>query len=122
TILGYVLGVEAPRHGKIHLDGAQLPYPPDGILEGKLDLGAIKGTLARQQLPGQPLAVESIGQGFLGLVPDLVGTHPLFGAGGKSVDHLIETEVGIDFMEEVDETRHLRLDLRLGAENVGVAL
>ena len=28
-----ILSIQAPRHGKIHLNGAQLPHPADAILE-----------------------------------------------------------------------------------------
>src|SRR5690606_39298797 len=94
------------------------PSLPDAlpIFEGELHRGAVEGTRTRQQLPGLALAVEGVRQGLLGLVPDFVGTHPLLGAGGEAVDHLVKTEIGVDVMEKVDKARHLGLDLSLGAE------
>ena len=45
TVLRYVLGIKTAGHGKINLNGTQLPDSTNAILERKFDLGTVKSAL-----------------------------------------------------------------------------
>src|SRR5690606_17178826 len=106
-IVRHILGSQTSRHGEVYLDGTTLPDPTETILQGKLNLGSVEGTLTGQFLPRQLLGLQGLGQGLLGLVPSFVRTHPFFGTGRQFIDNLGEAEICIDLMQEVDKGCHL---------------
>jgi hypothetical protein len=122
AILGDVLGVEAPRHRKIHLDRAALPHATDAIAQRELDLRAVERALARQQFPVKPLRIQRIGERLLGLVPDLVAADAILRTCRQPVDHVREAEVGVDLVQQIDELCNLGLDLRFCTENMRIIL
>jgi hypothetical protein len=77
----------ALRQVKVQLDGAALPGATDAVLQGELDLGAIKGTLARLQVVRQAGIVQRLGQRGLGTIPQVIVGADTLGRAGGELDH-----------------------------------
>ncbi|SHK97303.1 hypothetical protein SAMN05720469_1279 [Fibrobacter intestinalis] len=50
--------------------------------------------------------LRCFGEDGFRLVPDFVGTHALFGAGGELHHDIVKTEVVVDFLDEGAEVGH----------------
>src|SRR5690606_40496393 len=85
---------------EIDLDRAQLPDPPEAVLERILDFRPVEGALAGRNLVLAARALERIDQRRLGLVPGRVRADPLFRPGRDSVDDIVETEVAIHLLQQ----------------------
>ena len=62
VIFRNIVRAQAFRHGKIQLNGAELPYTLQTVFQRELDLGTIKGAFARLQFPLQTFHVEGVFQ------------------------------------------------------------
>ena len=67
---------------------------------------AIKGTFARVQNVVEAGELGGFFESGFSLVPDFVGTHALFGAGGELHHDIVKTEVVVDFLDEGAEVGH----------------
>ena len=56
------------------------------------------------------------------LHPTVPRTHALWRTRRQPDQDLVETEVGVDPLQQVDELHHLALDLALGAKDMGIVL
>ena len=83
---------------------------------------AVEDAFARIQNVVEASELRRFGEGGFRLVPDFVGTHALFGAGGELHHDIVETEVVVDFLDEGAEVGHFACNLVFGAENVCVIL
>jgi len=122
SVGGGVSRVEAFGQHEIHLQGAALPAPPDGVGQHELELRAVEGTLARIVLDREPGLLDGAQERRLGPVPDRVVTGAHLGAVGELHQHVLEAEVAVDRPEEADEAAGLGGDLVLRTEDVRVVL
>ena len=77
-----VMRAQAAGQVQIHLQGAALPVPPDGIPQDELELGAVEGALPRIQGVFDAGGPGGVLEGVLRAVPDLIAAHSL-AAGGR---------------------------------------
>ena len=54
--------IESFRKLKVELDGGALDGPPEGVLDGDIDLGAIEGAVAGVQFPTMTELVQAFRQ------------------------------------------------------------
>ena len=106
-----VLELEPLGQLVVELHRTQLPTAAQRVLDVKIDLGAVKGTLPRLQYPFQLFVLQGIGKRLFGRIPQHVLTHPFFRTGRQLDADVLETEVGIDLEEQVDKTGDLVQDL-----------
>ena len=121
-----ILQLEALGEVVVHLDGAQLPAPADGVLHHEVQLRAVEGGFARLHDERQALLLRGLDDAGLGLLPVLVGTDVLgrvLGvAQGDLGGELVEVQGLEDVQDQVDDLLELFLDLVLAAEQVRVVL
>ncbi|MNS67489.1 hypothetical protein D3C72_1007440 [compost metagenome] len=91
-------------------------------MDVELDLRAVEGALAGQELEGQARVAQAGLEGRFRAVPGRVVADALLGAGGELHLHLAELQHLVDFIQELDELLDLAGHLILGAEDVGVVL
>ncbi len=122
VVLTHIFSTETLGQVEVHLDGTALPITAEGILQGEFKLRAIEGAFARVQDVVEAGELRRFGEGGFSLVPDFVGTHALFRAGGELHHDGIETEVVVDFLHEGAEVGDFACNLVFGTEDVGVVL
>ena len=54
--------VEPLRKLKVELNGSALDGPPEGVLDGDIDLWPIEGAIARVELPAVPEFIQAFRQ------------------------------------------------------------
>lgn len=124
-VFAHVGQPEALGQVVVHLDGAELPLPPQGVLHHEVQLGAVEGgvpLLHRVPEPGlgRRLLNLPFRQGPLGLVPHVLVAfrvpHPDPGP------VVLKPQGGEDLKHQVQDPEELPLHLLGGAEDVGVVL
>src|SRR5690606_2273845 len=118
----HVLGSQALRHGEVDLYRAALPMPSDSVLQRVFHLGTIERAFSGGYFVLATRAVQAFHQRLLCLVPDLVRTDALIGAGRNFIQNLGEPEVRIDLLQQSREVRALVLQLILGADDVAIVV
>ena len=91
-----VIGIQPLGQDEIDLMGAALPFAPDGVGQGKLQLGAVKSAFAGVQHRLDPGGAGGGQKGGLGLVPNLVTAGALFGAGGEQNFERGKAQIAVD--------------------------
>ena len=122
VVLADIFGTETLRQVEVHLDGTALPVTTEAVLQRKFELRTIECAFTRVQNVVEASELRSFGEGGFSLVPNFVGTHALFGAGGELHDDIVETEVVVDFLDEGAEVSHFACNLVFGTEDVGIVL
>ena len=119
--LSLVLEVESDGQLEIKLDGSTLVTSVEGISEFDIDLGTVKGSITRVQLPSATELIETAGKGTLGIVPDLDVSEVLLGTGGElQVEGVAKDTIHV--LQEVETPTNLILNLRGTAEDVSIIL
>ena len=122
VVLTHIFSTKALRQVEVDLDRTALPVTSEAVLQREFQLRAIEGAFARIQNVVEAGELGGFGEGGFSLVPDFVGTHALFGAGGELHHDIVETEVVVDFLDEGAEVGHFACNLVFGTEDVGVVL
>ena len=122
VVLADILGTKALREVKVDLDGTALPVTSEAVLQREFELRAVEGAFTRVQDVVEASELRGFGEGGFSLVPNFVGTHALFRAGGELHHDVVETEVMVDFLHEGAEVGHFACNLVFGTEDVGVIL
>mmetsp|Transcript_8779 Transcript_8779/g.18552 ORF Transcript_8779/g.18552 Transcript_8779/m.18552 type:complete len:735 (+) Transcript_8779:385-2589(+) len=118
-----VLQLEPDGELEVQLDRGALVHPLHGVHDLDVDLGPVEGPVLGVDLP-PALAGEGVhgpGQGRLGAVPEGLLAQGLLGPRGQ-LELVGHPKGGVHAAHEVQRPRHLRLDLVLPAEDVGVVL
>src|SRR5260221_8439869 len=117
-----VLRRQSLGQDEIELDGAALPIASRSVAQGEIELRPVEGALAGEgpegQAGGSPGGFE---RGF-GAVPQRVRSGSNRRTGREADGEFGEAEILIGAAQQGAEPRHLGLDLRLGAEDMGVVL
>ena len=120
-LAGAVLEVKALGQLVVELDGRQLPFTPEGILDEDVDLGRIKGRAARVELVGELLRIQGLAELSFGHVPELVRAELLLRSRGEP-EARFEAEWRVLLLHEVQRQAKLVEHLVLPAEHVAVVL
>jgi len=75
--------IESFRKLKVELDGGALDGPPEGVLDGDIDLGAIEGAVAGVQFPTMTELVQAFRQLRFRFVPSCSVSDETIGPSGK---------------------------------------
>src|ERR1700730_5307671 len=126
AIFADVFEAETAREIEIELHGAELPGAADGVDELDVDFGAVEDGFTGNVFVRNALAVESSGEGALGVFPLLDGAGVIFGMLGIARGELdlvaIEAEGVQNGLDEIEAAFDFRFHLVTGAKNVGVVL
>src|SRR5205807_8038323 len=77
VVLADVAQVESLRRVVVELDGPELPLASDAVLDVEVQLGPVKGSVARVLQPGDARLLDGRAQARLGAVPQLVAADAL---------------------------------------------
>ena len=122
AVFAHVFGVQPLGQHEIDLQCAALPLPADGVGELEVEFRPIERPVARIQRVPDPGLLHRAPERRFRPVPGLVGSRADFRPIGKPRLHLLETEVPVNSRQQVAETAGFRVDLVLGAEDMGVVL
>ena len=116
-----VLEVEPLGHLEVQLDRPALPGPSEGVLQVEVDLRSVEGSVALVDRVLQPELLQGVPEAVGGLLPVLVGSHGVLGAGGE-LDVVLEAELAVDLVDQTDDALDLLLDLVGGHVEVRIVL
>src|SRR5271169_2888681 len=126
TVFADVLELEALGQGEVELHGGELPEAADGVHKLDVDLGAVEGGFAGDDLVLDVAALERVLERTLGQLPLIgppgVGLLVVRVPGGKLNLVFVESVNAKDFEGEVDAADDFVFDLLGSAEDVGVVL
>jgi hypothetical protein len=120
-VLGHVGRAKPFGQLEVGLEGAALPFPPDGVGQLEVELRPVEGAFARVDLVVVPDGEDRLSSAASAL--SHCASVPMRTSG--RVDSLMSNlakPVSVDGGQEPDELRAFLGDLVLGAEDVGVVL
>src|SRR6266446_6181036 len=109
------------QHREVHLDGGELPPPPQRVLHVDVDLGPVEGAAALVQIGDEIVRTQSLIKHIIRLVPLLLGPELIGRPRGEPVRGL-QVEGGVPLAHQLEEVRDLGLDLFRPAVEVRVVL
>ena len=121
SVLGLILQVEADGLLEVDLDGAALIWSLEGVVDLTIDLGSVERTITVIEGPGHTTGVESLLEGCLRLIPQIIASQTVLGP-GRQLQLESESKDGVHVLEEVEHVLDLTGDLLGRAENVTVIL
>ena len=121
-VLAHIFGIKSLWQNKIHLQGAALPVTTNRIAQLELELRAVERAFARIQFVLQTNTFHCRFQCCFRAVPGLVRAGPVCRAVREHHLDLGKAEVGIDLAQHLDKGGGFLIDLRFGAENMGIVL
>ena len=117
--------IEADGKVVVDLDGAELPFTAEDVLDHEVDLGAVEGGFAGFLGKRNAEAGSGVAAGFLGFVP-VGGVAGVLGAVGIAQAHadavVLHVEQAEDGFDKVEAAEDFGGELFLRAEEVGVVL
>ncbi len=121
-----IFKLEPLRQVVVHLDGAELPFPSDGVLDHEVKLRAVERGLAIFNNGLESFLLGGLDDGVLRLLPVLVASDVLGLVvripEGDLSRILVELEDSEHIENQVDDLLELALELVRGHEHVGVIL
>ena len=122
SVFPHIFSIQALGHREIHLHGAALPLAPDSIFQRVFDLRSVKRAVPGRNLIAAARSVKTLNQRGFRFIPDRVAADTLLRTGRDFVNDVVETEIGIDLLQQGRVVHTFLQDLVFGAKNMAIVL